>query len=307
LFTSNVTDATTEIRGTGLYLQGATGANYPINVTRKHYKGATASRGGHGIARIYQITGTPDQPTTMRVYYASDETVGVSGSLVLYRWQSATGWKQATDVGSGFANGTNGSGFVEATGINAFSHWTVGAEETPLPITLLGLRGERVEQGGEKTEEVRLEWSTASEINNKGFEIQVSDNTQTFKTISFVEGKGNSNSLNIYHVSFINPDDAYYRLKQVDFDGTFSYSPVVFVEGLVGKVVVYPNPNNGKFTISVGKDKLDSPARLLNAQGVEVWRGAQTEVRTKDLPTGVYFLHTTVAGKTKITKVSVER
>ena len=43
----------------------------------------------------------------------------------------------------------------------------------------------------------------------------------------------------------------------MDFDGTFSYSPVVFVEGVVGKVVVYPNPSNGAFAISVGKDKLD--------------------------------------------------
>ncbi len=68
--------------------------------------------------------------------------------------------------------------------------------------------------------------------------------------------------------------------------------------------MVYPNPNNGTFTISVGKDKLDLPARLLNVQGVEVWRGVQTEVKT-NLPAGMYFLHTIVAGKAKITKVIV--
>ena len=103
-----------------------------------------------------------------------------------------------------------------------------------------------------------------------------------------------------------NADEAYYRLKQVDFDGKFSYSPIVFVESIAGKVVVYPNPSNGAFTVSVGKDKLDSPARLLNAQGKEVWRGTATKVATTDLPAGVYFLHTTVAGKTKITKVVIQ-
>jgi hypothetical protein len=94
----------------------------------------------------------------------------------------------------------------------------------------------------------------------------------------------------------------------VDFDGSFSYSPVVFVEGLVGEVVVYPNPSNGTFSISVGKDKLDSPARLLNAQGVEnplTTEGGTYKV-SANLPAGTYFLHTTVAGKTKITKVIIK-
>jgi hypothetical protein len=308
LFTSTVTDATTEIRGTGLYLQGNAGANYPVTVARKHYKGATPSRGGTGIARIYAITGTPNQPTTMRIYYASDETTGISGTYALYRWQSATGWKKATDLGSGFANGTNGMGYAEATGINAFSTWTVGAEETPLPITLLGLKGERVEGlRGESTEEVRLEWATASEINNKGFEVEMSEDGLAYQKIAFVEGKGNSLTSNIYQLITIQPNDAYYRFRQVDFDGKFSYSPVVFVEGVASKVVVYPNPNNGTFKIEVGKDKLDSPARLLNAQGIEVWRGVQTEARTTDLPSGVYFLHTTVTGKTQIIKIVIEK
>ena len=302
IFAGTVTDATGEIAGTGLYLQGATGANYGVTVIRKHYQGVHSSQ-NKGIKRIYQITGTPNQPTTMRIYYANDELAGISGTH-LFRWQSATGWKQATDAGSGFANGTNGAGFVEATGINGFSTWTVGAEDMPLPITLVTFAGERVEQAGEPTEDVKLAWTTASEINNKGFEIQVSDNAQTYKTISFVEGRGNSTTVSSYQLAVSNPNDGYYRLKQMDFDGKFSYSPIVFVEGMAGKVLVYPNPNNGTFTISVGKDKLDLPARLLNAQGVEVWRGTQTEVKT-NLPAGMYFLHTIVAGKAKITKVIV--
>jgi hypothetical protein len=80
----------------------------------------------------------------------------------------------------------------------------------------------------------------------------------------------------------------------------------VFVEG-IDALKVYPNPNKGTFTNSVGKDKLDSPARLLNVVGKEVWRGVQTEVHTTGLSTGIYFLHTTVAGKTKITKLVITR
>ncbi len=63
----------------------------------------------------------------------------------------------------------------------------------------------------------------------------------------------------------------------MDFDGKFSYSPIVFVEGLAGKMVVYLKVVCRTQTTA---DKLDLPARLLNAQGVEVWRGMQTEVKT---------------------------
>jgi hypothetical protein len=313
-FTTNVTAATAEVRGTGLYLQRTAGADYPITVTRKHYKGATPSRGGTGIARIYQIIGTPTGTnTTMRIYYASDEITGVGtpSDFVLYRWQSATGWKNAVSSGD-YADGTNDIvlRFTEGTGINAFSHWTVGSSATPLPITLLTFAGERVEQAGEPTETVKLEWSTSSEINNKGFEVQVSDNGLAYQKIAFVDGAGNSVSVSSYQLAVSNADDGYYRLKQIDFDGKFSYSPIVFVEGLAGKVVVYPNPNNGTFSISVGKSKLDSPAYLLNAQGIEVWRGVSRDkacLVSTSLPAGMYFLHTTVAGKTKITKVVIER
>jgi hypothetical protein len=136
----------------------------------------------------------------------------------------------------------------------------------------------------------------------------MSENGLAYQKIAFVEGRGSSNTPIDYQLTTINQKDGYYRLRQIDFDGKYSYSPVVFVEG-VNITKVYPNPNNGTFTISVGKEDLDLPARLLNPQGVEsplTSEGGTYRVG-KDLPSGVYFLHTTVAGKTKITKVVVSR
>ena len=101
--------------------------------------------------------------------------------------------------------------------------------------------------------EVQLFWSTASELNNRGFEIErsVNDNNN-FVTVGFVDGKGSSSEINYY--SFLdNPqlsgaNQIYYRLKQIDFDGTFSYSDVISVNFDVPAEFVlsqnYPNPFN---------------------------------------------------------------
>jgi hypothetical protein len=239
---------------------------------------------------------------------------GTPSNLKLFKRTTNSAGVWGTEIGTGTSasNTTKQIVYSISPAQTSFSEFIPASVTSPLPITLLGLKGQRVEGlNGEMTEEIRLEWATASEINNKGFEVEMSEDGLTYQKIAFVEGKGNSG--NIYHLSFINASDSYYRLKQVDFDGTFSYSPVVFVEG-VDALKVYPNPSNGTFTISVGKDKLDAPARLLNAQGTVVatsvttsQNGEATKVATTGLPAGIYFLHTTVAGKTKITKIIIEK
>ena len=107
--------------------------------------------------------------------------------------------------------------------------------------------------------DVQLLWSTATELNNRGFEIERSNNDQNnFAIIGFVQGKGNSTEINYYSFSD-NPqvsgtNQIYYRLKQVDFDGTFSYSEVVNVTYDVPAEFVlsqnYPNPFNPSTTIN---------------------------------------------------------
>ena len=107
--------------------------------------------------------------------------------------------------------------------------------------------------------QVELLWSTASELNNQGFEIQRAvEQFDNFVTIGFVEGKGNSTEINYYSFSD-QPDlngvsQLYYRLKQVDFDGTFSYGNIVNVTYDVPTAFVlnqnYPNPFNPSTRIS---------------------------------------------------------
>ena len=96
---------------------------------------------------------------------------------------------------------------------------------------------------------VELSWITATETNNRGFEVQRSAGGE-FETIAFVEGHGTTTQTNAYSYTdkTVGTGSYSYRLKQVDFDGTFEYSNVVEVEVAVPAEFAldqnYPNPFN---------------------------------------------------------------
>jgi hypothetical protein len=98
---------------------------------------------------------------------------------------------------------------------------------------------------------VNLNWSTATELNNRGFEVERSDDQSSWHRIAFVEGKGTSSEPQIYTYSDTWTGKAsttlYYRLKQIDFDGSYNYSYVVAAEIAPSSFSLsqnYPNPFN---------------------------------------------------------------
>jgi len=104
-------------------------------------------------------------------------------------------------------------------------------------------------------ENIVLSWQTASETNNRGFEIQkaagtVDQRISEFKTIGFIEGKGTTTDLSKYHFTDKSPiqGNSIYRLKQIDFNGTFRiYGPVGINFNEVTDYTLaqnYPNPFN---------------------------------------------------------------
>jgi len=103
---------------------------------------------------------------------------------------------------------------------------------------------------------VELSWSTATELNNLGFEVQRSREEKEFFTIGFVEGKGTTTETQFYYYIDEGIDDGkyQYRLKQIDFDGTFEYSQVVELEVTSPNEFTlmqnYPNPFNPSTKIS---------------------------------------------------------
>jgi hypothetical protein len=102
---------------------------------------------------------------------------------------------------------------------------------------------------------VTLNWTTATELNNQGFDVE-RNSGNGFEKIGFVAGFGTSTEIHTYsYVDGSVQEGSYtYRLKQVDFDGTFEYSDVVEVDVLAPDVFAleqnYPNPFNPSTTIN---------------------------------------------------------
>ncbi|MFN7014751.1 MAG: T9SS type A sorting domain-containing protein, partial [Bacteroidia bacterium] len=168
--------------------------------------------------------------------------------LRVARW-NGTQW---VDHGNGGTTGTTSNGtIVTSAVVTAFSPFTLAsanASNNPLPIELLSFNTTQ------KEKTVELFWSTASEINNNYFEVEKSTDGINFYAIDKVQGAGNSNTILNYKSTDNNPflGINYYRIKQVDFDGTFTFSNVIAhnFSSNEYKIVMYPNPTKEILTIS---------------------------------------------------------
>jgi hypothetical protein len=121
---------------------------------------------------------------------------------------------------------------------------------------------------------VQLNWSTASENNNHLFNVQRSADGITWETISTIVGAGNSTQTMYYTEIDENPLQtiAYYRLQQVDFDGVYSYSPIIAIGASTQpkqKVQVYSVQGN-RFISYDNYTSLIEQIDIINSQGKSV-------------------------------------
>lgn len=156
-----------------------------------------------------------------------DGTMDVEGDLTLATGSSITGDGSITVEGTvDIPDGSDPGTVVNST----------------LPIKLLSFNATFYNN------HVVLDWSTASEIDNDYFTIEISSDGVNFEILNIVNGAGNSNSVLNYETIDNNPLEgtSYYRLKQTDYDGKFEYSSLVAVkvhkEVISQAMNVYPNP-----------------------------------------------------------------
>ncbi len=181
---------------------------------------ANANNASAAVQRMWNITGSGTASLTLQ-WNASEEggSFDPSGALRIGRYTGGTpSWVEVS--ASYNAGGPSATASISAWGTN----FGVGTASS-LPIKLISFNATR------QNNQAQLTFSTATEENNNFFAIERSGNGTDFRTIGKVNGAGTTTSIQNYTFSDETPLSGinYYRLKQVDFDGQFSYSPVVNV------------------------------------------------------------------------------
>jgi len=156
--------------------------------------------------------------------------------------------------------------------------------------------------------EAVLDWSTASEINNDHFEIERSTDGKNFSARSAIKGKGNSSDINYYVMRDENPYPgiSYYRLKQVDYDGKFSYSDVKALRMPERNTIsILTNDGNNSYTITfnslvTGSGQMsiyDYSGREISSQILSYLEGYNAfHLNTEALASGMYFVAINIDG-----------
>ena len=166
---------------------------------------------------------------------------------------------------------------------------------TTMPIELLSFTGKAFDN------KVVLNWQTVQEINNAYFLVQRSTDGFDFVTIGNVKGNGTSSTINNYVYTDAEPINglSYYRLVQVDYDGTAKNTNVISMNLVKASISISPNPFNGEFNLDLTGISEDVEVVIFDVLGRQVSHTtADTETRTiqlgADLAKGAYIV--TVVG-----------
>lgn len=238
-----------------------------------------------------------------------------TGTQINY-FNSVSGLRGAFQLGNGNYLVTNGSGVyvldqntgaILATPVSGVSGRSIREFDPDIvPVELTSFTANLVNGS------VVLNWRTATELNNSGFEVERSEDNFSFTGIGFVPGHGTTTETKSYGFTdqSVTSGTHYYRLKQIDYDGSFSYSSVVKADIPIPTEFTfeqnYPNPFNPsttiQFSLPVDANTVITVYNLVGEKVAEIINGdfsAGTHKVTFDasnLSNGTYFYRIDAAG-----------
>lgn len=247
------------------------------------------------VDRFWEIDATAATPpvATVTFVYAPSELPSIvpynDPNQILSQW-----YDKPTDSWMPSIPGQSSTTFQNTTpGLNTYGAWTLSALVSPLPIKLLSFSAKP------NNEDVDLNWTTATEINNDFFTIERSANGKDFSPIGIKKGAGNSTTVLSYATIDEEPlpGISYYRLKQTDFDGKFSYSNIIAVKFSGDQRVVIqagPIPANDKIILTCfGAEHFSPELYQIDGRLVKIYPNVSdglSELDISDLSKGSYIL-----------------
>jgi len=253
----------------------------------------------------------PSTPVTVRIYLTADELnaiIAASGDVSGINDLNISKFSNATCAST--FNGSNGvviesnsitAGILGANhylefNVDGFSGFFPQSKASILPVELVYFNAEQ------KEKDVLVSWATASEINNDFFVVERSYDGQSFEQVGFVKGAGTDNTRNDYEFiddNFLPKKNLYYRLVQMDFDGTSSTSEIDVVKFEMDEITaqLVPNLVTSKTTISFSHDlRSETTYFVFNITGTIFKQGKiptginSFELDIDDLTGGTYFI-----------------
>ena len=295
-------------------------------VTVNRYSKPQGSGTNQTPSRYFDITPTNNSSlnVTLQTKYLEIEK-STTNIQPVKLWKSTDGGSNYTEPTGTFTfDSTNN--IVTLAGINSFSRWVPGgltAPVNPLPVELSKFSAVREQNV------IVVDWITAMEKDNKEFIVEKSVDGYVFEAIGHVSGNGNTNNVTRYNHNIINAPETevFLRLKQVDFDGKYSYSKIIAVkafesesEGLTtqSSFSIFPNPvsENEVYLKYDNADKdvavvqiYDASEKLYYTEEIEVEGNGVTKlflVPSQTLSKGIYFVTIRTSTKTQTLKLVVE-
>jgi hypothetical protein len=247
-------------------------------------------------------------------YYGStgtDDHVADYTGLTIGKSNGAGAWVDLLAAAT-----ANNDGSITSGSFTSFSKFALANSvggNNPLPVELLDFNA------AQKSDEVNVWWTTASEINNDFFTVERSADVKNFEAIAILNGAGNSNSSLNYNTVDGDPLNgiSYYRLKQNDFDGKFTYSKIVQVicSAAKSKMLVYQNgENNIQLNLSslAASEKVkvclyDASGQIIHEQIITVdSNGAYYgTIEVGNISSGIYTVVSSSASAQNTKKVAV--
>ncbi len=252
--------------------------------------------------RVIPEFNNPSGNYTISLYYTAAEING---------WVAETGDPAADLAIVKGANAITGASYLEVipptvepfgsdfvytgTYSSGFSGFALGGAANPLPVELVDLSATA------KKDVIEVNWTTASELNNEGFEVlRRATDENDFERIAWIAGIGTSAELNAYALIDEQAKPGvvyYYQLKQIDFDGASSLSKVVSaqLDNRDTQVDLYPNPAQGVLYMDIASP-LDGTYSIVQADGKLVTEGSfesgseHLVLNMKGYARGVYFV-----------------